>query len=168
MTGDCWPDRLVGTVPHFYYYYIVNPSEAMIAKRRSLATLISYRAPELKKSDLYGDLLENIGVQSGKCGFLKRNAGESCSEKDLDFQEEQLYEYENSLITDGLHKISQEEISGLLHGLNGRYVPVGTAGDVVKNPDILPSGRNLVQFDPRLVSTRTAWERGQKAGRNHT
>ena len=103
MTGDCWPDRLVGTVPHFYYYYIVNPSEAMIAKRRSLATLISYRAPELKKSDLYGDfqelkemigeyreslqsapercgdLLENIGVQSGKCGFLKRNAGESCS-----------------------------------------------------------------------------------------
>ena len=192
MTGDCWPDRLVGTVPHFYYYYIVNPSEAMIATRRSLATLISYRAPELKKSDLYGDfqelkemigeyreslqsasercgdLLENIGVQSGKCGFLKRNAGESCSEKDLDFQEEQLYEYENSLITDGLHKISQEEISGLLHGLNGRYVPVGTAGDVVKNPDILPSGRNLVQFDPRLVSTRTAWERGQKAGRNHT
>nr|WP_274602771.1 cobaltochelatase subunit CobN [Blautia luti] len=72
------------------------------------------------------------------------------------------------MITDGLHKISQEEISGLLHGLNGRYVPVGTAGDVVKNPDILPSGRNLVQFDPRLVSTRTAWERGQKAGRNHT
>ena len=189
MTGDCWPDRLVGTVPHFYYYYIGNPSEAMIAKRRSLATLISYRAPELKKSDLYGDfqelkemigeyreslqsapercgdLLENIGVQSEKCSLLKRNAGESCSEKDLDFLEEQLYEYENSLITDGLHKISQEEISGLLHGLNGRYVPVGTAGDVVKNPDILPSGRNLVQFDPRLVPTRTAWERGQKAAR---
>ena len=164
----------------------------MIAKRSSQAPLISNRAPELKKSDLYGDfqelkemigeyreslqsasercgqLLENIGVQSGKCCFLKRNAGESFSEKDLDFQEEQLYEYENSLITDGLHKISQEEISGLLHGLNGRYVQVGTAGDVVKNQDILPSVLILVQFDPRLVSTMTDWERGQKAGRNHT
>lgn len=187
MTGDCWPDRLIGEIPHFYYYYIGNPSEAMIAKRRSLATLISYQGPELKKSELYGDfqelkemigeyreslqsapercgdLLENIGKLAGKCGFLEETSGEKCSEKELDVLEERLYEYENSLITDGLHKISEPEIRGLLHGLNGRYVPVGTAGDVIKNPDILPSGRNLVQFDPRLVPTRTAFERGAKA-----
>lgn len=34
VTGACWPDRLVGAVPHFYYYYIGNPSEAMVAKRQ--------------------------------------------------------------------------------------------------------------------------------------
>ena len=33
----------------------------------------------------------------------------------------------------------------------------------MKNPDILPTGRNLVQFDPRLVPTRTAYERGARA-----
>ena len=53
VTGACWPDRLVGAVPHFYYYYIGNPSEAMVAKRRSLATLIGCQAPPLKKSGLY-------------------------------------------------------------------------------------------------------------------
>ena len=74
-----------------------------------------------------------------------------------------MYEYENSLITDGLHVMNAEEAQGLLHALDGEYVPVGTAGDVVKNPDILPSGRNLVQFDPRLVPTKTAYERGARA-----
>ena len=187
MTGSCWPDQLVGEIPHFYYYYIGNPSEAMIAKRRSLATLVSYQAPELKKSGLYGDyqelremigeyresiqsapercgdLLLNIAKAGKSCGFLEGDSGENCSEKDLDLLEERLYEYENSLITDGLHEINETELNGLVHGLDGGYVPVGTAGDVVKNPSILPSGRNLVQFDPRLVPTRTACERGMKA-----
>ena len=187
MTGSCWPDQLVGEIPHFYYYYIGNPSEAMIAKRRSLATLVSYQAPELEKSGLYGDyqelremigeyresiqsapercgdLLLNIAKAGKSCGFLEGDSGENCSEKDLDLLEERLYEYENSLITDGLHEINEAELNGLVHGLDGGYVPVGTAGDVVKNPSILPSGRNLVQFDPRLVPTRTACERGMKA-----
>ena len=58
MMGQCWPDRLIGTAPHFYYYYIGNPSEAMIAKRRTHATIISYQAPALKKSGIYGELQE--------------------------------------------------------------------------------------------------------------
>ena len=58
MMDDCWPDRLVGDLPHFYYYYVGNPSEAMIAKRRSFATLISYQAPPLKTSGLYGEYQE--------------------------------------------------------------------------------------------------------------
>ena len=91
MTGDCWPDRLVGTLPHFYYYYIVNPSEAMIAKRRSLATLISYRAPELKKSDLYGDfqeLKEMIGEyrESLQAGIFWKISG--CSLENVAFLKE--------------------------------------------------------------------------------
>ena len=136
MTGSCWPDQLVGEIPHFYYYYIGNPSEAMIAKRRSLATLVSYQAPELKKSGLYGDyqelremigeyresiqsapercgdLLLNIGKAGKSCGFLEGDSGENCSEKDLDLLEERLYEYENSLITDGLHEINEAELNG--------------------------------------------------------
>lgn len=110
-----------------------------------------------------GDLLLNIAKAGKSCGFLEGDSGENCSEKDLDLLEERLYEYENSLITDGLHEINEAELNGLVHGLDGGYVPVGTAGDVVKNPSILPSGRNLVQFDPRLVPTRTACERGMKA-----
>ena len=188
MTGACWPDRLIGDVPHFYYYYIGNPSEAMVAKRRALATLISYQAPPLKKSGLYGtyqelketiaeyresqqsapercgDLLEQIGKLAAACEGIPIPEG-GLTAGELDAVEEQLYTYENSLITDGLHCLNEEESRGILHALDGKYLPAGTAGDVKKNPEILPSGRNLVQFDPRLIPTRTAWERGEKAAK---
>ena len=45
MSGDCWPDRLIGDLPNFYLYASNNPSEGMIAKRRAGAALISYLTP---------------------------------------------------------------------------------------------------------------------------
>jgi cobaltochelatase CobN len=47
-----WPDRLVGTVPHFYYYTIGNIGESMMAKRRSYATILSYLTPAFMESDM--------------------------------------------------------------------------------------------------------------------
>lgn len=46
-----WPDRLVGTIPHFYYYTIGNIGESMMAKRRSYATTISYLTPPFMESN---------------------------------------------------------------------------------------------------------------------
>lgn len=46
-----WSDRLIGSVPHFYYYTIANVGESMIAKRRSYATLISYLNPPFMESE---------------------------------------------------------------------------------------------------------------------
>jgi magnesium chelatase subunit H len=34
MSGTCYPDRLIATIPNLYYYAANNPSEATIAKRR--------------------------------------------------------------------------------------------------------------------------------------
>ncbi|MDR1406475.1 MAG: cobaltochelatase subunit CobN [Tannerella sp.] len=45
-----WPDRLVGTLPHFYYYTIANIGESMMAKRRSYATTVSYLTPPFLES----------------------------------------------------------------------------------------------------------------------
>ena len=45
MSGNCWPDRLIGDLPHIYLYASNNPSEGTIAKRRSAATLVSYLTP---------------------------------------------------------------------------------------------------------------------------
>lgn len=53
-----WPDRLVGTIPHFYYYTIGNVGEAMIAKRRTYATTVSYLTPPFTESGLRGELRE--------------------------------------------------------------------------------------------------------------
>ncbi|MDQ0071730.1 cobaltochelatase CobN [Variovorax boronicumulans] len=56
-----------------------------------------------------------------------------------------------------------EEIEGLLTALDGRYLKASYGGDPVRNPDSLPTGRNLYGFDPSRVPTRTAWDIGVAA-----
>ncbi|MDX6614192.1 MAG: magnesium chelatase subunit [Blastocatellia bacterium] len=53
MSGECWPDRLIGELPNLYIYSVNNPSEGTIAKRRSYAELISYLTPPIESAGLY-------------------------------------------------------------------------------------------------------------------
>lgn len=54
LSGGDWPEILVGTVPHFYYYTIGNVGESMMAKRRSYATTVSYLTPAFMESGTRG------------------------------------------------------------------------------------------------------------------
>ena len=58
MSGNCWPDRLIGDLPNIYLYASNNPSEGAIAKRRSGATLVSYLTPPITQAGLYKGLKE--------------------------------------------------------------------------------------------------------------
>ncbi|MEB3312501.1 MAG: magnesium chelatase subunit H [Snowella sp.] len=58
MSGDCYPDNLIGNIPNLYYYAANNPSEATIAKRRSYAETISYLTPPAENAGLYKGLQE--------------------------------------------------------------------------------------------------------------
>lgn len=58
MSGDCYPDNLIGNTPNIYYYAANNPSEATIAKRRSYAQTISYLTPPAENAGLYKGLQE--------------------------------------------------------------------------------------------------------------
>jgi cobalamin biosynthesis Mg chelatase CobN len=58
MSGVCYPDSLIGTIPNLYYYAANNPSEATIAKRRSYANTISYLTPPAENAGLYKGLKE--------------------------------------------------------------------------------------------------------------
>jgi cobaltochelatase CobN len=51
------------------------------------------------------------------------------------------------------------EVDNTLRALNGEYIEPGVGGDPVRSPDILPTGRNMVGFDPRKVPTKLAEER---------
>lgn len=60
-----WPDRLVGALPHFYIYSIDNVGEAMIAKRRSYADIISHLTPPFRESNIrstYKELCAKINA----------------------------------------------------------------------------------------------------------
>ncbi|HLN97128.1 MAG TPA: cobaltochelatase subunit CobN [Pyrinomonadaceae bacterium] len=56
LSGECWPDRLIGELPNIYIYSVNNPSEGSIAKRRSYAELISYLTPPIENAGLYRGL----------------------------------------------------------------------------------------------------------------
>jgi magnesium chelatase subunit H len=57
LSSDCWPDRLLGAMPHLYLYSVNNPSEGTIAKRRTSAELVSYLTPPLENAGLYKGLV---------------------------------------------------------------------------------------------------------------
>ncbi|MDJ1016327.1 MAG: magnesium chelatase subunit H [Paracoccaceae bacterium] len=53
------------------------------------------------------------------------------------------------------------EIPGLLRALEGRYVPPVPGGDLIRSPEILPTGRNIHAFDPFRMPTAHALEDGR-------
>lgn len=59
---------------------------------------------------------------------------------------------------------TDQEITHLLRGLAGQYVPSGPAGAPTRGrPEVLPTGRNFYSVDIRAIPTETAWEVGRKA-----
>ena len=273
MSGECFPDHLVADMPHAYLYYCGNPSEAMIAKRRSHANLVGYQPPQYVQGDLYGDYValsamideyrEALRVSPVRAPDVLKDIGGSAGRlnlpSDLDELERELYRMKRSLIPRGLHVFGQAydeqeaadyvrgllrydrdgtkslrriaaeiddldydlllesgdpvkltavdrraeelfdslfqdgslenikpahrtdlaatfeygakvaancrqnaEIAGLLKALGGEYNSARLAGDIFRNPEVMPTGYNLYQFDPRFVPSPTATERGWK------
>jgi cobaltochelatase CobN len=58
---------------------------------------------------------------------------------------------------------AEGETRALLAALDGRYIPTSYGGDPIKNPDSLPTGRNLYGFDPSRVPSKAAWAAGKEA-----
>jgi magnesium chelatase subunit H len=57
------------------------------------------------------------------------------------------------------------EMDGLLKALAGRYVRPVPGGDLLTNPDILPTGRNMHGFDPFRIPSAFAVSRGMRQAR---
>ncbi len=135
MSGSCWPDRLIGQLPHLYLYDCGNPAEAMIAKRRSHANLISYQPPVFVPGGLYGDWLELStrldtyhhleAVSPGSAEDAKQLVLEQAAllslPQDLEEIESELYRMSRSLIPKGLHifgeSYTEEELDQYAMGI---------------------------------------------------
>jgi cobaltochelatase CobN len=59
---------------------------------------------------------------------------------------------------------TNQELTQLLRGLDGRYIPSGPSGAPTRGrPEVLPTGRNFYSVDIRAIPTETAWDVGRKA-----
>jgi cobalamin biosynthesis Mg chelatase CobN len=260
VSPKCFPDILVGDLPHLYYYWVGNPSESTIAKRRSYAVTVSHASPPITSSGLYGEYLEledllaeyQKAEKQDKETILemikKKLQALSLPVEDISELEVYLYRLKRRLIPKGLHvidkKLSGEDLisylaaivrfdrdvpslyrlfaekegftyeslsrnpqlfavvdnrvrfvierwlagdhsalpqqiadylhqvktniensresEALLSVLEGRYLLPNLAGDPVRSPEVYPVGRNMYEFDPRLVPTTIALKRGEE------
>ncbi|MCK4732597.1 MAG: cobaltochelatase subunit CobN, partial [Methanophagales archaeon] len=286
MSSCCFPDILIGNMPHLYIYHVLNTSESTIAKRRLYGTMISYNSPPYTTSDLYEDyvVLQDLIDESHEAMLEDPLRSEKVKAKifelatELKFEagsieeiHEELYEMKRSIIPKGLHIVGQRyenedlkkftefilrydregiksinrilaesmgidydlalrnkekyasvlaeiekkcaelvdccveesiesavkkssadskhrkdlkrtlafgievaenyadnsnELESCLRGLNTEFIEPSLGGDVVRTPEVLPTGRNINQFDPNKIPTSTASERGAEIADN--
>lgn len=302
LSENCYPDLLIGNMPHAYYYTCSNPSESSIARRRSRATTVDYMTPPMIVSNLYGRLLEletdihNYFQQKeqspAQAKAIKGKILDMAKEENLvdieaddvdiselydsltdmkgtlmtkgvhvlgnSFKDEELVDYVMGIVrfdkgeTLSLHRLVSEaegidwedardkpskigpdgrpmgvvleeieekskkilldylkskspsakkivkesinnkitskqvkefektlnfageiagnlsnnfEIDSLIATFSGKYIKPGVGGDPVRSPAVIPTGRNIYQFNPDLIPTRTAVERGMLIGK---
>lgn len=264
-----FPDLMLGDVPHVYLYYVGNPAEALIARRRAHACLVSYQPPVMRPGGLHDELaglaelvasyrrsldmapqtsdellaelvaraeqahlpsdpaaleseLERMSsqliplglhvfgsrwsadeVRAMTCGVISNGVDDLAPGYELMamaagltreqlacLTDAQLAEYEAAAvalvhralasdepaerIADGAtgvavvtqarkiaRRFSTNDEWEFLHtALSAGYVEARLGGDPIRNPEVLPSGASLYQFDPRQVPSPLAARRG--------
>merc|ERR1719387_2529838 len=64
-----------------------------------------------------------------------------------------MFEYLNFCL---LQVVKDNEMGALQTGLRGQYVEPGPGGDPIRNPDVLPTGKNIHALDPQAIPTSAA------------
>ncbi|MDD3481455.1 cobaltochelatase subunit CobN [Azovibrio restrictus] len=221
-------EAMVGDVPQLYPYIVDDIGEALQAKRRGMATIISHMTPPFDRASLNLELVKlrgliddyvvaaqksesaaaaalgEINAQGRKLGVLKDIGKDTLANgEEVEELEHYLKEVSEHQAPYGLHTFGvappremqrstaeailtlagklapaeyqrrletlmanmeacgKAELDALEAGLAGRYVAAGPGNDPIRNPDSLPTGRNLYGFDPSRLPTPGTWEQGR-------
>jgi magnesium chelatase subunit H len=60
------------------------------------------------------------------------------------------------------HLSRDTEVAGILHALDGRFIRPAPGGDLLRTPEVLPTGRNLHGFDPFRIPSAYAVQDGAR------
>jgi magnesium chelatase subunit H len=72
-----------------------------------------------------------------------------------------------AFLGDLLHRIvNDQELEGLRRALNGGYVPPSPGSDIVRNPAVVPTGRNIYGLDPFNMPSALAQQTGTQIARD--
>lgn len=142
LSGDCYPDISIGTIPHLYIYNSDNPPEGTIAKRRSLACLIDHMQTVMTSGGLYENLAE-LDRLLGEYEQVKHDKGREHALKHLILDEIKKSNFDFEIKAD--HQTPFEEIIRRAHETLGK----------IRNSQIhngmhifgqLPEGEKKIEF----------------------
>ncbi|CAM3093399.1 cobaltochelatase CobN [Paracoccus aminovorans] len=191
LSGECWPQALLGDLPVIYPFIVNDPGEAAQAKRRLSAVTLGHLPPPLVDAAVPENLahlerlLDEYSTADGLdprrrdrlIGAIRDEARAAGVEADLGLPPDAapseaiplidrfLCDLKDSRFGDGLHVYGTVpgEAEGLARALAGRHVAPGPSGSPARGRrDVLPTGRNLFTVDPRAVPSRNAHTQGVK------
>jgi cobaltochelatase CobN len=58
LSADCFPEAVLGPLPHVYPFIVNDPGEGAQAKRRAAAVIVDHLTPPLARAETYGPLAE--------------------------------------------------------------------------------------------------------------
>ncbi len=142
LSRDCWPEAILGPLPHVYPFIVNDPGEGTQAKRRAQAVIIDHLTPPLTRAETYGPLrdlealvdeyYEAAGVDPRRIDHLRReilslssatgldrDIGMSGEDEDRDLARLDAYlcELKEAQIRDGLHVFGQSPTGDQLRDL---------------------------------------------------
>ena len=62
LSENCYPEAVLGAIPHLYPFIVNDPGEGSQAKRRSQAVIIDHLTPPMTRAELYGGLHKLEGL----------------------------------------------------------------------------------------------------------
>ena len=155
MRREDWSLQLIGSTPHFYYYTTGNIGEAIIAKRRSNAVLLTYLTPPYAESGmrqkyaaLHNDLHKALSGQ--KLSTLKERIVKEGIHRvlSLDSIISKPYSHEElELIDAHLEELMNEKMQGAYYTLGQPYTEEQlsqTARAMNNNPSEWPRIKQLL------------------------
>ncbi|MEM9274825.1 MAG: magnesium chelatase subunit H [Cyanobacteria bacterium P01_F01_bin.143] len=109
------------------------------------------------EEDLPEDLIE--GIISRKDAKAQRDL----TQRDLENDSVLLHRFEEAERVRDLLSQSTDELTNLLRGLNGEYIPPAPGGDLLRDgAGVLPTGRNIHALDPYRMPSPGAYARGKE------
>ncbi|MFK7938416.1 MAG: cobaltochelatase subunit CobN [Roseovarius sp.] len=132
LSQTCWPEAVLGPLPHMYPFIVNDPGEGTQAKRRAQAVIVDHLTPPMTRAETYGPLkdlealvdeyYEAAGVDPRRIEHLRReiltltsatglaqDAGLSGNDDDTDLAKLDAYlcDLKEAQIRDGLHIFGQ-------------------------------------------------------------
>ncbi|MEL7282421.1 MAG: cobaltochelatase subunit CobN [Pseudomonadota bacterium] len=184
LSQTCWPEAILGPMPHVYPFIVNDPGEGTQAKRRAQAVIIDHLTPPLTRAETYGPLrdlealvdeyYEAAGVDPRRIDHLRReilsltattgldrDIGLKGDDEDRDLAKLDAYlcELKEAQIRDGLHVFGVSPQGDQLRDLTIAMARIprgdGTGGDA-SLIRALADDLNL-EFDPLDCDMSAPW-----------